>query len=83
MHRLNFVLTGSYMMSLQIRLKDSVQLKNWSISSSMPPEESTYNKHKAYFVMISHGLDSEPLQFSLDLKVSCVCSYMVMLIFMK
>lgn len=69
MHRLSFVLTGSYMMSLQIRLKDSVQLKNWTISNRIPPEESIYNKNKAYFVMISHGLETEPLQFSLDLKV--------------
>ncbi|XP_055905553.1 endoplasmic reticulum metallopeptidase 1-like [Eupeodes corollae] len=68
-HRLNFLLIGSYQLSLHIRPKDSVTLDRWNLMDYVP-EPTVYNKQKAHFVMISHGIESAPMNITLDFKTT-------------
>lgn len=67
-HRLHLMITGSYLMSLKIRPKESVELESWNLTPRLPPE-TVYNKQKCYFVMITHGLEHEALNITMTLKV--------------
>lgn len=55
-------------MSLQIRPKEGVKLIHWNLLPSVPPQ-TTYNKQKSYFVMITNGLEAEPMNITLELMV--------------
>lgn len=66
-HRLSFTLSGSYLMSFLIQPKNGVSLVNWNIIDSVP-EPNVYYGKKAYFVMITHGLEAPPMNITLDLK---------------
>ncbi|XP_055371692.1 endoplasmic reticulum metallopeptidase 1-like [Condylostylus longicornis] len=68
-HRLNFSLSGSYVISLQIRPKESVKLKSWSFLNSVP-NPNIYNKQKAYFVMITHGLEANGMNITIDFETN-------------
>lgn len=67
-HRLHFMITGSYLMSLKVRPKESVILESWNLTPRLPPE-TVFNKQKCYFVMITHGLEHEAINITMTLKV--------------
>jgi Peptidase family M28 len=65
--RLTFELSGSYLISLMIRPKKTVELKRWSLTDVLP-DPNYWNKQFAYFVMVTHGLDAKaPLNITLTL----------------
>lgn len=68
-HQLNFLLSGSYLTSLQIRPKDSIQLTKWNLLNTVP-QKNYFNNQRAYFVMITHGLEAEPMEISLEFKTN-------------
>lgn len=68
-HRMHFMITGSYLMSLQIRPKESVRLEGWNLTPQVPPE-TVYNNQKFYFVMITHGLEHDALNITLSFKTA-------------
>lgn len=67
-HQLKFTVNGSYLYSLQIRPKPGVKLENWNLLEEVP-EPNDFNGQKAYFAMVTHGLDAPPLNITLDFKV--------------
>lgn len=67
--QLSFELTGSYLMSLQIRPKPGMTLANWNIMESVP-EPNVYLNQKAYFVMITHGLEAPTMNITLNFKTN-------------
>lgn len=69
--RMNFILTGSYQLSVQIRPKDGVILEYWSLFDSVPPE-MVYNNQTFYFIMITHGMEEEFLNFTLHFHVRLI-----------
>lgn len=64
-------LNGSHLFSLQIRPKPDVELKYWDISDKVP-EPNEYYGQKAYFVMVTHGLEADPMDVTLRFEVSSV-----------
>ncbi|XP_068152302.1 endoplasmic reticulum metallopeptidase 1-like [Drosophila tropicalis] len=68
-HRLNFALTGSYLASLQIHLRDNVSLKQWSLTTNLPSSVN-YNKKDSYFVLITTGLESEAFNITIDVETA-------------
>lgn len=66
-HRLNFMLSGSYYMALQIRPKDNVVLDKWNLLDHVP-KPIKQNKYNAHFVLIVHGLEAPPMNITLDFK---------------
>ncbi|XP_046804765.1 endoplasmic reticulum metallopeptidase 1-like [Lucilia cuprina] len=68
-HRMHFMITGNYLMSLNIRPKESVTLESWNLTPRLPPE-TVFNKQKCYFVMITHGLEHETINITLTLKTA-------------
>lgn len=69
LYRLNFILNGSYLIALYIRPKENVTLYKWNIMKDVP-QPNNFHDQKAYFVMITHGLEAPPMNITLDLKVS-------------
>lgn len=69
LHQLKFSINGSYLYSLQIHTKPGVSLVNWDISDKVP-EPNSWNGQKGYFVMVTHGLEAPPLNFTLSLEVN-------------
>lgn len=61
------MLTGSFYMALTIRPKDNVVLDKWNILDRVP-EPIKHNNQKAHFVLIVHGLESPPMNITLDFK---------------
>lgn len=67
LYRLNFILNGSYLIALYIRPKENVTLYKWNIMKDVP-QPNNFHDQKAYFVMITHGLEAPPMNITLDLK---------------
>lgn len=64
---------GSYLYSLQIRPKTGVKLLNWNLLKSVP-EPNEFQGVKAYFAMVTHGLEAPPMDIKLDFEVNiCQC----------
>jgi len=53
--------------SFLLRPKPTVQLNRWNILPTIP-EPNEFNGENGYFVMITHGVDGEPMNVTLDLK---------------
>lgn len=51
-------------------MKPGVTLANWDISDKLP-EANVWDGQRGYFVMVTHGLESPELNFTLDLEVIC------------
>ncbi|XP_049530245.1 endoplasmic reticulum metallopeptidase 1-like [Anopheles darlingi] len=68
--RLALNLTGSYQSSILVRPRRNVTLTAWNLTPVLPPQLTVGDNHKAYYVIITHGLPSQPLQLVLDLEQS-------------
>uniref|UniRef100_A0A182NKV7 FXNA-like protease n=1 Tax=Anopheles dirus TaxID=7168 RepID=A0A182NKV7_9DIPT len=66
--KLRFNLIGSFQASLLLRLKHNVTLASWNLSPEVPKQLSVGGSHRAYFVLITHGLPDEPMELTLDLE---------------
>lgn len=62
-------LSGSYLYSIQIRPKPGVTLLKWNLLDFVP-EPNEWNGEKAYFAMVTHGLEAPPLQVHLEFDVN-------------
>lgn len=60
--------SGSFLFSLQIRPKKGVDLVKWNLLDEVPEPNEFYGV-KAYFVMITHGLDAPPMNVELEFEV--------------
>lgn len=60
---------GKVLLSFQLRPKQSVELVDWDIVDTGVPEPNVFQAKKAYFVMMTHGLDAQPKNVSLTLQV--------------
>lgn len=68
-HRLHLVLKGSFQCSLIIGPKAGSTLKRWSLLSEIPtPIE--FNGQRGHFVLLTAGVESEPMNITLDVRVS-------------
>lgn len=65
---MNLLLDGSTLTSFLIRPKEAVKLHKWSFTPLIP-EPNEWKDKDSYFVMITHGLEGEPLNVTLTFKV--------------
>lgn len=65
---LHFTVSGHVLLSIQLRPKPNVHLVKWSLTPTVP-EPNEFLNEKAYFVMMTHGWDAEPMNFTLQFKV--------------
>lgn len=65
---MNFIFTGSYLYSLQIRPKTDVKLLKWNLLDFVPEPNELYGQ-KAYYAMVTHGLEAPPLQVHMEFDV--------------
>lgn len=63
-----WLFTGSYLYSLQIRLRPNVELVKWSLLDIIP-EPNEWNGKPGYFVMVNHGLEAPPLELHMEFDV--------------
>ncbi|XP_035795139.1 endoplasmic reticulum metallopeptidase 1-like [Anopheles albimanus] len=68
--RLVFNLAGSYQSSILVRPRRNVTLVAWNLTPQLPRQLSVGDDHRAYYVLITHGLPGQPLQLILDLEQS-------------
>lgn len=61
-------ISGSHLYSLQIRPKNGVKLINWNLLDNLP-EPNEFLNEKAYFAMVTHGVEAPPLQVTLEFEV--------------
>uniref|UniRef100_A0A182W0J6 FXNA-like protease n=1 Tax=Anopheles minimus TaxID=112268 RepID=A0A182W0J6_9DIPT len=66
---LTFRLHGSFQSSLLVRPKRKVTLIDWDLTPEVPAQLAT-GGHKAYFILITHGLAGDPVTFSLELETA-------------
>lgn len=75
---MNFTLSTASLVSFGIRPKEGVELKSWNILSEIP-HANTFNEKKSYLVMITQGLESEPMNITLVFKV---CKNIIVLFYL-
>lgn len=59
------------MNSIQLRTKGKVKFTNWNIMDT-PPIPTEFTDRDEYMVMVTHGLDAEPMHITLDFEVCIV-----------
>ncbi|KAH8300218.1 hypothetical protein KR044_011636, partial [Drosophila immigrans] len=64
--RFNFSLTGPDHMTIFVNVKNDARLLDWSFNETLIKENQT----PPHFVYFSYGLDSSPLEFTIDVEVS-------------
>ncbi|XP_052903581.1 endoplasmic reticulum metallopeptidase 1-like [Anopheles moucheti] len=65
--KLTFNLNGSFQSSLLVRPKRNVTLIDWNLTADVPAQLAT-GGHKAYFILITHGLAGDPVTLTLELE---------------
>lgn len=53
---------------MQIRPKNGVHLVKWNLLDEVP-EPNTFYGIKAYFVMVTHGVEAPPMNVELEFEV--------------
>ncbi|XP_053668905.1 endoplasmic reticulum metallopeptidase 1-like [Anopheles marshallii] len=65
--KLKLNLNGSFQSSLLVRPKRNVTLIDWNLTADVPAQLAT-GGHKAYFILITHGLAGDPVELTLELE---------------
>ena len=66
---MSFMLEGSTLTSFLLRPKPNVSLHKWSLTPVVP-KPNEWMDNNSYFVLITHGVEGEPFNITLTLKVN-------------